>query len=174
MQARALPTDAVRWRIERVVAPEKGGRAELLRVMRERFRQITAEAGDRVTLLEWQVAASCRMAAALRHGEWSSQLQRELNQHSGIAPVWNVSVEPVTVEQLPGHWYEEDTILGDFLRAVRSFTDEMQSMRLNEFVGQRDLDASLHDLLLVSDAEREQMLCDVALLGAELLRGEAA
>jgi DNA repair exonuclease SbcCD nuclease subunit len=170
MQARALPTDAVRWR----VAPEKGGRAELLRVMRERFRQIAAEAADRVSLLEWHVASSYRMAAALRHGEWASQLQRELNQHAGAAPLWNVSVEPVTVEQLPGHWYEEDTILGDFLRAVRSFEGVEQTMRLHEFVGQRHLDASLHDLLLVSDAEREQMLCDVALLGAELLRGEAA
>ena len=173
LQARALPTDAVRWRTERIVAPEKGGRAELLRVMRDRFRQIAAEAGERTALVTWQIAASCRVAAALQHGGWADELCRDLNQHSGATPVWSVSVEPVTVEQLPNQWYEEDTILGDFLRSIRSFEEAEQSMRLHEFLGNRELDAGLQDLTIVGDAEREQMLHDVALLGAELLRGEA-
>jgi hypothetical protein len=174
LQARPLPTDAVRWRTERVVAPEKGGRAELLRVLRDRFRQVATECGERTALVTWQVAASCRLAAALQHGGWAEELRRDLNQHSGAAPVWTVAVEPVTVEQLPGHWYEEDTILGDFLRSVREFASDDQLLRLNDFVGQRELDAALQDLVLVGNSEREHMLRDVALLGAELLRGEAS
>ena len=87
--------------------------------------------------------------------------------------VWSVDIEVVPPENLPPEWYDEDTLLGEFLRLVRHYQqDEQQSLHVDELLGTRPLTAELAAMLkLEGRQQRRETLCRVATLGAELLRG---
>jgi DNA repair protein SbcD/Mre11 len=175
MHLQHVVTDVLRWRLEKIPVAESAGRKEIERRLRERGQQLAAESGDRPVLVTWRLQSQGRMAASLGHGGLAHELRQSLNQTLGVgAPsVWTVAIDVPVIGELPAYWYEEDTILGDFLRAVRQFQSEDQALRLQEFVGRRDLDTGLQDLLQISDArQREEVLREVALLGTELLRGD--
>ncbi|MEO1972759.1 MAG: hypothetical protein ABGX07_14465, partial [Pirellulaceae bacterium] len=77
-------------------------------------------------------------------------------------------------ENLPAAWYDEDTILGDFLRSVRRMQADNEPLGLEEFLEDRSQADALADEAVLNDAtQREQVLRDVAILGADLLRPEA-
>lgn len=175
MHLQHVVTDVLRWRNEKIPVPESAGRKEIERKLRDRGQQLAAESGERPVLVTWRLQSQGRTAAALGHGGLAAELRQTLNQTLGVGSpsVWTVSIDVPVLGELPPYWYEEDTILGDFLRAVRQFQSEDQVLRLQEFVGRRDLDASLDGLPQISDArQRENVLREVALLGTELLRGD--
>lgn len=174
IQARQLATDVVRWATERVVAPAVSGRADLVRLLRERSRALRSEIGDRTLLVSWELEVDSRTAAELTQGTLADEIVRELATHAVERGIWTVGLQPVVQQDLPAAWYEEDTILGDFLRAVGVFRGDAQPLRLQEIVGQRELDVAVQDLAQISDpTERDELLREAAWLGAELLRGES-
>ncbi len=176
LQLQHVPLDGLRWRTERLALTEGTTRKDIERRMRERGQQLALESGERPVLVTWRLEAHGRLAASLRHGGVAAELKTMLNQTLGMgAPsVWTLDVEVPPQGELPAYWYDEDSILGDFLRAVRQFQSEQQPLRLHEFAGRKDLDPALQDLLQVSDhQQRSELLREVALLGAELLRGDS-
>lgn len=175
MHLQHLVTDVLRWRLEKITVPESSGRKEIEKKLRERGQQLATESGDRPVMVTWRFQSQGRMAAALGHGGIARELRQSLNQTLGVGSpaIWTVEIDVPVIGELPPYWYEEDTILGDFLRAVRRFQTEDHVLRLQEFVGRRDVDVALHELLQVSDAsQRDEVLREVALLGTELLRGD--
>jgi DNA repair protein SbcD/Mre11 len=178
MQSRFVATDAVRWHTESLRIPQAASASDALRLMRERIRELPLGTARGPVLVQWRLTLGHRLAGSLRHGPLGAELLRALNEHLNHLPVtpsavWSMGLEAIAEDELPEHLYHEETILGDFLRAVRSMQSDRQPMRLEEFLGGRELDKSLHDLTEISDPrQREQILRDVALMGAELLRGE--
>lgn len=174
LQARHLPTDVVRFRTERVFLPDHAHRHEIVRALRERSRAIAGECGDRTVLVTWEVDTGWQAASALCHGPLAEELIRELWENVAPAGVWTIAIQPMVDGELPSHWYDEDTILGDYLRAIRAYREGAQPLDLHEFVGQAELDGDLHDLLQVTDGqERDRLLREAALLGAVMLRGDS-
>ncbi len=173
MQAKLVPTDSVRFLKEPIFIPDNTNRSEIVRTLRERARALAAEAADRTLLVSWEVETGWRTAAELRHGTLAQEVIQDV-QPTAPGGVWTVGLEPLLQGELPAHWYEEDTILGDFLRAAREYQTDQQPLRLHEFLGQRELDVTLQDVLQIAEsAERQVFLREAALLGADLLRGES-
>ena len=78
-------------------------------------------------------------------------------------------------QQIPPSSYEEDTLLGDYLRSVRRLQDEQQLSVLQPLRVPDELRDDLQWLADLSDATtRTQVLRDATVLGAALLRGEKA
>lgn len=176
LQVQHVPLDGLRWRTERLTLTEGTTRKDIERRLRERGQQLALESGERPVLVTWRLEAHGRLAANLRHGGVAAELKQMLNQTLGTgAPcIWTLEIDVPPQGELPAYWYDEDSILGDFLRAVRQFQGEQQPLRLHEFANRKDLDAALHDLLQVSETQqRSDLLREVALLGAELLRGDS-
>ena len=77
-------------------------------------------------------------------------------------------------EDVPAELYDEDTILGDFLRSLRDYRlGKGKAINLESM-----LSAEIHDdvaaaMIRAEDCGREQLLRDVATLGMELLSGAA-
>ena len=137
---------------------------------------LAAENSDRPLLIHWRIEASGKMGAALRHGGLDKELIDWLNQSFGRSTpaVWTVELQTRVTENLPAAWYEEDTILGDFLRSVRRMQADNEPLDLEEFLEDRSQADALADEAVLNDAtQREQVLRDVAILGADLLRPEA-
>ena len=89
--------------------------------MRARMQRIATEAAGCTVLVSWQVAAEGPLAGALRTGGLDRELIEWLRTEFGRAKpaVWTVALDVLTATELPEESYAEDTILGDFLRAVR-------------------------------------------------------
>ncbi len=92
----------------------------------------------------------------------------------GAPSAWTVSVRLRPPRSYPKSWNDEDTILGDFLRAAEK-NRKLEGRDLNLFPmteEHSDIAATTATLLAeVSSSSRTELLDQATLLGVELLRG---
>lgn len=174
-QVKFIATDSLRWRNETIELPESTHRNDLQRHLRGRMQRIASEAAGCSVLLTWCIETGGELASQLRSG-----LDRELidwlRTEFGRAqpPIWTTELTVASPAGVPPESYDEDTILGDFLRAVR---ERQQDPRLpldwNGFLPEAGRNRALAEVLEApSGAARQQVLDEAAALGADLLRGE--
>ena len=119
-------TSPVRWVNDRVVleATDDGGKlADELRQRIKNYRE--SQKGDDL-LINWLVdIPPGQLAQHLRRGNLANDLLSELRTLYGQDEpmTWSVSISVLVPEQLPKSYYEQQTILGDFLRSVKHFQD---------------------------------------------------
>ena len=121
MRTKAIAADAVRWRQETLSLAEDARRNDLQRALRAGMQRIAGDSGSQACLVRWDVQAAGALDASLRNDQLNAELVDWLRTEFGRAepPIWTVAMEVASAEALPEDLYEEDTILGDFLRAVR-------------------------------------------------------
>jgi DNA repair protein SbcD/Mre11 len=174
-QTKFVPTDSLRWRTESLPLPESTHRNDLQRHLRGRMQRIVSEAAGCCVLLAWCIETEGSLASQLRNG-----LDRELvdwlrTEFGRAQPaVWTTELRVQSSATLPAESYEEDTILGDFLRAVRDHQqNDRLPLELNGYLPDQGRNRTLSAVLeSADDASRQQLLDEAAALGADLLRGE--
>lgn len=174
-RTKSVPTDVVRWRRERVTLRENARRDDLEKILRERIQSFVNEAAGRHVLVAWEIAASGRLASELRRGDTAKEIITKLRSDFGhrSPAAWTVSLVVESPATLPDDWFEEDTILGDFLREVRKVEREGRRLEIESRIQADNLPDVLTALLKLPDAATaKEALREAALLGAELLRGE--
>ena len=127
-------------------------------------------------LISWTVAGRGPIVSQLRRsklaGELLDWLRGEYGHRSPAA--WSVSLEVELGETLPPEWYEQETIRGDFLRAIRQLQmnpDEQPA--LDAYMAESHLAGALGGAAAFSDpTARQRVLCEAAALGVDLLSGE--
>jgi hypothetical protein len=108
----------------------------------------------------------------------SERLSRTLNQQASSDHRWTLAIDWQAAD-LPAELWDEDSILGDFLRTVRRLEEDPDGWRsLLDYVPesedrQRVLLGLSRELQEASVDGRRQMWRQVANWGAELLRGES-
>jgi exonuclease SbcD len=177
VRTQLITTDAIRWHNERIELGQDETREDLERLLRDRTQNLVAEATDRSLLVSWTIAGAGRLSSPLRHGGLADELVAMLRYefaHGQPAAVWTVSLELDPPAQLPLSLYEEDTILGDFLRAVRDHqTDESLPLEFDTYLSERHLAGTLApSLRLAGGRQRARVLHDAATLAVDLLRGD--
>ena len=119
-------TSPIRWVNDRVVleATDDGGKlADELRQRIKNYRE--AQKGDNL-FINWLIdVPPGTLAQHLRRGGLTNDLLSELRAMYGQDEpmTWSVSISVLVPEQLPKSHYEQQTILGDFLRSVKHFQD---------------------------------------------------
>lgn len=174
VRTRMLPTDAVRWCHERLPISLAASRQEVRQTLRSRIKHLAAEI-NRPTLVVWTLTGDNRFDSLFVQSEDRREMLEWLRTEFADAtpPLWSVSLELEPPEELPADWCEEDSILGDYLRVVQKYESDPEArLQLD-----KDLPASappeLARLLASEDpSQRNQVLQDAALLGADLLRGD--
>ena len=83
-----------------------------------------------------------------------------------------MDIEPPST--LPVEWYEEDSILGDFLRSVRDHEQgKAEPLRLSTYLSDEQAAGSYGRALEIADAAaRARLMRQAAVLGVDMLRGE--
>lgn len=175
IRLQALATDAVRWHHERLSATNATSDDELFRLLAERTGQLIGAAADRHLLIRWSLlvndALSRELARGGMDGELLARLARQFGNRRPLVHTHALAAEapPHAAAEL----YEEDTILGDFLRSLRDY-QQSPGKRLN-FERLLPHDATTQQVrcrLRVDPAGgREQLLREVAALGVHLLAG---
>ena len=186
-----VPTDVVRWHTLRVSASETTSRDELQTMLAEGLRGLAAESSDQPLLVCCVVETGGRLGARLRQEGLDQEVLRWLRRRliKSSPPVWTVSLEAPCTCDMPEDWQEEDTILGDYLRAVEEHrTNGRQALDIGQFLAGSQAAGSqaagsqaagsqaageLQSMLAVSSEEiRDHILRQAAQVGADLLRGD--
>ena len=176
VRMQSLATDSVRWHDERLSVSEATTKADLQRVLRDRMQSLASEVGERAMFVRWRLEGAGRVGAALRRGGLADTLLDELRNEYGRRkqPVWTVGIDIEPPSSLPVEWYEEDSILGDFLRASRDHEQgKAEPLRLTSYLSDEQAAGEWGRALEIADpAARARLLREAAVLGVDLLRGE--
>jgi DNA repair exonuclease SbcCD nuclease subunit len=169
IERRQLATDVVRFWREEVHVTEPGLDATL-GLCRQQMEKLLNDPHDGLHLVTWRLHADAGRRHSRRaacEAELLDRLRTEFGYRS--PPAWSVAVEIEPARELPRQWYQADTFFGDFLRTVQDCTERSEALPLASYLGVQTDDA-LHTLAQISD--REQLLMDIAQLGADLLAAD--
>ncbi len=176
VRTKSIPTDVVRWCTESVSLDANAQRNDLQRELRSRMQKIVSEASGANVMVMWRVQAGGPLAGMLRSGGLDRELLEWLRTEFGRArpAVWAVSLDVESGATLPDELYEEDTILGDFLRAVREHEqDQTLALDFARFLPDMGKNRGLASAMEpVESGSRAALLHEAAVLGADLLSGE--
>jgi hypothetical protein len=194
-----FPTSPVRWVNDMISLEATDDAGKLADELRLRIKNYRDTQKDDDLFINWFVDISPgTLASNLRRGSLTADLLSELRSVYGKDdPItWSVSLTLLLPEQLPKQFYEQQTILGDFLRSVKHFQDNPQKIIDLESYLPKDweMENSLNALLLAdktadeagdleahtpdsvqliqSPAQTEtqrRVLCEAAIVGLELL-----
>jgi DNA repair protein SbcD/Mre11 len=171
-----IPTDAARWLGERIAVDETTLREDLENRLRDRMHTLLETAPAAALLISWTVAGRGPVVAQLRRTRLAAELIEGLRSDYGYRSptAWSVSLEVELSETLPPEWYEQETIRGDFLRAVRQLQmNPEEPLALDSYVAEAHLAGTLGAATAVAGkVARDRALRAAAALGVDLLSGE--
>lgn len=169
-----VESDVIRYRRIQLDEADLAASQEIRSTLASRISRLQNENGDRDLIIAWQlqpgggeVASAVGDPSALQ-----SALRRDFGHGSPAA--WTTQVEVIPPAKFPQSWYDEDTILGDFLRSVDEHRKSAgRDFALAPVIGEHPgLDPSAASLLgEIAPQDRAAALNRATLLGVELLRG---
>ncbi|MFN0019532.1 MAG: exonuclease SbcCD subunit D [Pirellulaceae bacterium] len=171
-----IPIDAARWLDETVQVEEGETRTDVKRRIAERMKQLLIDAVERPLLVHWNISLSHRLGSVTKCREWGAELLEWLRTEfgSGKAPVYTLAVETGDEQPLAAEWFVEESMLGDFLKVMRSQdSDDAIPLDLLPYVPERARTTTLAAIASWNDTEkRSSLLREAAHLGARLLGAE--
>ncbi len=172
-----LTTDVVRWHSETLVANHVTSDEELYRLMAERVTHLTSATPDRQLMIEWTIDVDDTLTQELVGGDLSASLTQRLNEQFGKRRpcAWTYLLKPEPHSDVAAELYEEDTILGDFLRSLRDYrSHSSKKLDMANLLSSEALASELGRALHIDDGlSREQLLRQVAQIGVHMLGGAA-
>jgi DNA repair exonuclease SbcCD nuclease subunit len=172
LRLQEIDLDVVRWLPQKVGIAETISEKDLQTVLSERALQIAANAKDQTVLVDWQLSTSGDFHPGLRRQDLCDRVLEWLRAEfgGGRYGVWSTRVSIDPPDSLPTAWYEEDTILGEYLRAVGRFqSDESITLPLHEYLDSDTESELLAGMGRVDRERREAVLRQSALVGIEYL-----
>lgn len=179
VKLKAINTDVIDFRRESLAVGDSLNRNELQRQLRARMQRIASETTDGIAVVHWNLQCiGGPLTASLRTGGLNKELLDWLRSEFGRAKpaVWTTGVSVEGVADLPEALYEEDTILGDFLRAIRAFeADSQRRLDFSHFIrGKKSARYHAAALELYPAPSQSALLREVAEHGVDWLRGDEA
>ena len=175
LRVQSIETDTVRWLPQKVSIPESIGESDLKNILVERAMKITSDFREHVVLVSWTLAPTGEFNHTLRNRSFNERMLQWLRDEFGRGEtgIWTThfTIEPPS--QLPMAWYEEDTILGEYLRAIGRYqSDESLNLSLHEYLPDSMEEKELTGIARVSSKRRDETLRQAALTGVEYLAAD--
>ncbi len=171
-----VTTDVLRWISERLVVDDATSHDALETQLRERMHTLVETNPNADLVISWTIAGTGPLLGRLRRGPFAAELldwlRREYGHGSPVA--WSLSVDAEPSLALPPEWFEQETIRGDFLRAIRQYEKSAdQALDWTAYLPDGVLAEVLGPGIAASDKQaRRKVLHEAALLGVDLLTGE--
>jgi DNA repair exonuclease SbcCD nuclease subunit len=199
VHTRPIATDVVRWQTHRVAVSNAVTADSLEGMLIEQTYELRSAILDRHLILSWTVHGSGPLVALLRREKPANEILSRLRRHfeHEHPAVWIHSLEVETDSAVPPRFLEQDSLLGDYLRALTEFDSEAAGADLvgplERLVARHHVEqfgaGAEHDedveypatttprqkplaCLRFSDDQRRGVLQKAAVLGAGLLSGE--
>ena len=172
----AMPTDAVRWHDERITLAADALRPDLDRQLHEQMHALLAASPERTLLVRWTIAGDCAWLTGAKHARLAAELQAMLRAEYGlrVPAAWTIGVAIETPSAVRAEWFEEQTLLGDYLRAMRALeASDAADLDLHQYLSAEQRRGPLVAVASLVDSQRRgHVLSEATALGAALLRAE--
>lgn len=172
LRVQPVESDRVRWINQKIGIREDVKLSRLKTEMAERAQQLVTESTDQVILCRWHLMTEGEFNAKIRCPEWKEELLRWLQEEFGRTDrgLWSYAIKIDPPKNLPMEWYEEDTILGEYLRATGRYqSDESLRIHFSEYMP-KSVDSTLNQgFSLLGEIQREAILRRATMLGIEYL-----
>jgi hypothetical protein len=176
VRTRPIVSDAVRWHDEHVKLDATATHGSLERLLESRSRSLLTATPERELIVRWKIEAPPRLAAELRRGKLAGELLTRLRSHFGShrPGLWSWSLGADLPSGVQADWYNEETIRGEFLRAMRDYASaDAAPPDLQLYLPEGQMTGSLATATLLEDAAvRRRVMAEATMLGADLLSGE--
>ncbi len=172
LRVQAVECDRVRWLPQKVTISEHVRIEELKNELGERALKIMADTTDQVILCKWFLATDGDFNPRIRGRKWNAELLQWLRDEFGRTDhgLWSVNVRVESPKNLPIEWYEEDTILGEFMRATGRYqSDESMKLNFHDYMPTTVDGALTAGIAQTTAARREEILRQSTLVGVEYL-----
>ncbi len=170
---RFIACDAVRWHTERVILEPSMTTSQLEQSCAERVQQLRSQSPGQTMLVTWTLTGTAATTQLHDLNRTRDRLEDWLRQQFGsqAEPCWTVSVDVDQKTHLPESWYDEDSLLGDYLRVIRDIEQDSDIPLMDELSADHPLRESLiAEMRMAGTNQRSDVLRRVAELGADLLR----
>lgn len=172
LRVQSVEADRVRWMPQKVAISEQVQLDELKNELGERALKIMTDTTDQVVLCNWYLATEGEFNSRIRKREWKNNLLEWLRDEFGRSDrgLWSVSVKVRAPNNLPIEWYEEDTLLGEYLRAMGRYqSDDSLKLNLHEYMPQTVHNKVTVGMGQVLDVHRDEILRHATMVGVEYL-----
>lgn len=169
-----LATDSLRWIQQRVRIGSGMSKEDMQAKFEDLAFGLIAEADGQLLLVDWQISADGAMNGKLHCNDWLSEIKSWLRTEFGQVggSLWSTQIQLLTPRSLPEEWFEEDTMLGDYLRSIRDYQqDTTGKLNLSQFVDHEVTDEALVSAVQYDSDQRREMLRESAMMGVKLLSG---
>jgi hypothetical protein len=180
IRTRRIETDAARWCRETIELEPTATLRDARQAFRRRIEESSSETSP-LRLATWRlVGDGCLETPMVRRREQQELLDWLRNDYGHRSPaIWSVSLELVPPETISPDWSDDDSILGDFLRAVQQRLEQSDGDKplvdLQTYLPRRQLSRDVSKALAAADADAVlTAVREAAVLGFDLLRGEDA
>lgn len=168
-----ISTDIIRWVDETLEITASTTLEQLEDRLDERLDKLRTKSQGTDLLVSWHIRGTGPLVTQLYPGHDTDELLKNLRRRAEKRrPLcWSVTLSCNSPVVPPAEWYDQETILGDFLRQVREFeTDGKKSLKLETMLPSQLPAESLRSIAKVSTADDRQMLLESAKrLGIDLL-----
>ena len=172
IRVQTVESDRVRWLPQKVAINEQVRIDELKNELGERSLKIMTDTTEQVILCKWFLATDGDFNPRIRSREWKTELLEWLRDEFGRSDhgLWSVSLTVESPKSLPIEWYEEDTILGEYMRATGRYqSDDSLKVNFHDYMP-KTVDGSMtNGLGQLSTNRREDVLKKAIMVGVEYL-----
>lgn len=174
VDVRRIDTAAICWQHERLHLSSSDALNALETEVRERLQRKTSSVEAALVLLTWEIVGDQAGLLTLSKAE-RQRLMNSWSVEQGEDRQRTVDIR-VAPGQVPEEFWEEDSILGDFLRVVRDLQQHENSKeQLESYLPKGPVrDEILAEIQMTDADDRLRLWQGVADLGVGLLRGEAS
>ena len=173
-----VAANSLQWHDERIAVERIATREALHRALAERTSELLAAAQGADLLVRWTLSGNGPLTGSVGRRSLAAEVQSQLRRDYGHRPhtAWATAVEVEAPTALHDDLYEQDSILGGFLRSVRQHQANgapVADLRIEEYLGSFHAGGALAEAVRLDDDEtRMRVLRKAAILGADLLAGE--
>jgi len=172
---RTIRSDRVQWCSQVTEIPIQSSLDDTKSQFGELALQLADEHPEQTVLCRWQFVESGGKSGSSGFGiEWRESLLDWLRtefSESGNG-LWSISLEEKSVTDLPSRWYEEETLLGEYLRAIGRYqSDHELRLNLQNYLEDDVPQWETAGLAMVNEQQRVEILSKASLLGVDCLGG---
>ena len=171
-----LALDSIRWHDETIGLGEATQPQDVERLLQDRIESLRGELGNRPALVTWTLTGAKELHTNLSRRQLATELLSSLRRRfgQGQSPIWTLSVEVEPRNVIPEAWKCEETLLGDFLRAVEEHRAEgAPPLDLTAYLSDQEGMEMVLDHVELLGQPQSRVFDEASMLAVALLRGEA-
>lgn len=172
LRVQSIEADYVRFMPQKIAISENVTMTQLQDMLTERALKMTSDCPDDLILTRWFFTTEGQFNPRIRKPEWAAKVLEWLRDEFGRGDkgLWSTEVKVQAPKNLPSEWYEEDTILGEFMRVVARYqSDDSLKLDVHQYMPQTFKGDSMASVGQVNRENRDTILRQTGMVGLQYL-----